>query len=145
MPHPLPTEFSRRAMLGALTAASALVATSCASHPMDPALDGAGEMPYDAVSLTGDVEGYRTTLTLLGTAAGPRHVPGRSGIARVVSVGGHNYLVDAGQEDCSRLEQAGVSVDGLEAVRPRTRHQRSPARTLGRRRTPADRGHRSIR
>ncbi|WP_430336131.1 MBL fold metallo-hydrolase [Rhodococcus sp. ACT016] len=118
MPENESRSLSRRSLLGALTAGAgaAFVATSCAALPSAPASASPADIPPDPVALSGDVEGYRTRLLLLGTAAGPRHVAGRSGICSVVSVDGHNYLVDAGTGAVKRVAQAEISVDKLSGI-----------------------------
>lgn len=106
---------SRRRALALLgSAATAVAATSCALHTSDAQPSGA--TPPDAYEPTGDVDGYTTTLTLLGTAAGPIAVPGRSGASSVLVVGDRPYLVDAGPWSSRKLIQAGISADSLGGV-----------------------------
>ncbi|MDV6245702.1 MBL fold metallo-hydrolase [Rhodococcus opacus] len=109
--HPL----SRRRALALLgSAATAVAATSCASHTSDA--QPSGVTPPDAYELSGDVDGYATTLILLGTAAGPIAVPGRSGTSSVLVVGDRPYLIDAGPWSSRKLIQAGIAADSLGGV-----------------------------
>ncbi|MDT2004658.1 MBL fold metallo-hydrolase [Rhodococcus opacus] len=106
---------SRRRALALLgSAATAVAATSCAHHASESQPSGA--TPPDAYELTGDVDGYATKLILLGTAAGPIAVPGRSGTASVLVVGDRPYLIDAGPWSSRKLIQAGISADSLGGV-----------------------------
>ncbi|MFD6063907.1 MBL fold metallo-hydrolase [Rhodococcus wratislaviensis] len=106
---------SRRRALALLgSAATAVAATSCASHTSDAQPSGA--TPPDAYELSGDVDGYATTLILLGTAAGPIAVPGRSGTSSVLVVGDRPYLIDAGPWSSRKLIQAGIAADSLGGV-----------------------------
>ncbi|MFC9767357.1 MBL fold metallo-hydrolase [Rhodococcus jostii] len=106
---------SRRRALALLgSAATAVAATSCASHTSDAQPSGA--TPPDAYELSGDVDGYATTLILLGTAAGPIAVPGRSGTSSVLVVGDTPYLIDAGPWSSRKLIQAGIAADSLGGV-----------------------------
>ena len=104
----------RRALTLLGSAATAVAATSCASHTSDAQPSGA--TPPDAYELTGDVDGYATKLILLGTAAGPIAVPGRSGTASVLVVGDRPYLIDAGPWSSRKLIQAGIAADSLGGV-----------------------------
>ncbi|QHE66865.1 MBL fold metallo-hydrolase [Rhodococcus sp. WAY2] len=108
-------QISRRGALALLgSAAAAVAATSCASHTSDAQPSGA--TPPDAYELSGDVDGYTTKLILLGTAAGPIAVPGRSGTASVLVVGDRPYLIDAGPWSSRKLIQAGIDADSLGGV-----------------------------
>lgn len=105
--------FSRRGALTLLGSAAAVAATSCAAHPSETV---SGATPPDAYELSGDVDGYTTKLILLGTAAGPIAVPGRSGTASVLIVGDRPYLIDAGPWSSRKLIQAGIGADSLGGV-----------------------------
>ncbi|OXM72656.1 MULTISPECIES: MBL fold metallo-hydrolase [Amycolatopsis] len=55
-------------------------------------------------------------LVLLGTAAGPVPMAGRSGIATALVVDGRTYLVDFGHGAFGRLQQSGVDIGTLGKV-----------------------------
>ena len=50
------------------------------------------------------------SLVLLGTQGGPEAIPGRAGIASLVTVAGKRYLIDAGDGLTQQLAQANIPV-----------------------------------
>ena len=112
-------KLSRRNMLSAFgLSAVALTATCCAapSASTQPSQAPTGAVPPDPNELSGDVDGFRTQLTLLGTCAGPLFMPGRSGTSSALIVEGHPYLIDAGPGAHRRLAQAGIEPHNLKGV-----------------------------
>lgn len=55
-------------------------------------------------------------LTLLGTAGGPGGKANRAGIASLLTVGGTNYLIDAGEAVARQLARAGVAEPEISVV-----------------------------
>ncbi|WP_227998965.1 MBL fold metallo-hydrolase [Nocardia australiensis] len=109
--------YSRRSAFALFgTGLATLAATSCAAHATSSDEHYDSPLPPDAYELTGSVEGYNTKLILLGTAAGPLTVPGRSGTATVLMVGDRPYLIDAGPASSRKLGQAGISAADLGGV-----------------------------
>ena len=110
-----PVSFSRRDALVALASAGLAAGMSgCAHLPAPPT--STKPVPPDSTTLTGDVEGYRTKLVLLGTAGGPPPSAGRRGVASALVVGDRAYLVDAGYGTVRTLFQAGLRIADLEQV-----------------------------
>ncbi|ABH00812.1 possible hydrolase (plasmid) [Rhodococcus jostii RHA1] len=113
---PLLAALPRRRFLQAAGALGGTVALTGCAPSVAPASPADGAVPADAVELTGDTEGYNTTLLLLGTGGGPTAHPGRTGVSSAVTVGGRPYLVDAGSSAYRRMAQAGIGAKSLGGV-----------------------------
>lgn len=107
--------FSRRDALLALASSGLAVGMGGCAHVPAPAAS-TKPVPPDATTLTGEVQGYRTKLVLLGTAGGPPPAAGRRGVASALVVGDRAYLVDAGYGTVRTLFQAGLTIADLEQV-----------------------------
>jgi ribonuclease BN (tRNA processing enzyme) len=107
--------FSRRDALVALVSSGLAVGMGGCAHVPAP-VGSTKPVPPDATTLTGEVQGYRTKLVLLGTAGGPPPVAGRRGVASALVVGDRAYLVDAGYGTVRTLFQAGLTIADLEQV-----------------------------
>lgn len=106
---------TRRGALGVVGAGSGALVTACTADTT-PATDHASPALSEPTALSGDAEGFRTRLVLLGTAAGPVFTPGRAGISSALQVGDRYSLVDVGLGAARRLGQAGLTVAGLGGV-----------------------------
>ncbi|MBU6529601.1 MBL fold metallo-hydrolase [Streptomyces sp. A108] len=72
--------------------------------------------PAEPTSLSGDANGSRTRLILLGTASGPAFTPGRAGIGSALVVGERTYIIDAGLGTARRFGQAGLEAASLSGM-----------------------------
>ncbi|HET9646727.1 MAG TPA: MBL fold metallo-hydrolase [Microlunatus sp.] len=103
---------SRRGLLGASAAAVAVGLAGAAgpaeaqqrSDPRHPSLPLRSSQPTS------------TQLILLGTSGGPPPDYVRTGISSVLSVGGRNYVVDAGRSSVTQYLNAGLLFARLEAI-----------------------------
>lgn len=107
---------TRRGLLGVgVASAAGVLAAGTSSASAQPPRGSVAGCPEPS-QLVGDVTGYNSRLVLLGTAGGPLHYPGRSGMASAVTVGGRSYLVDAGRSATRRIGQSGITPESLGAV-----------------------------
>lgn len=107
--------FPRRDALVALALSGLDLGMGGCAHIPAPAASTT-PVPPDAVTLAGEVQGYRTKLILLGTAGGPPPAAGRRGVASALVVGDRAYLVDTGYGTVRTLFQAGLTIADLEQV-----------------------------
>jgi ribonuclease BN (tRNA processing enzyme) len=93
----------RRLLVAAATGGVALAASG-----------GMSTLPAAA----GDIRAPRrgVHLVILGTAAGPPAQRGHAGIASVLSVEGHNYVIDCGRSAVTQYYRAGLAFDGLSSM-----------------------------
>lgn len=104
---------SRKAFLGAMAAVSAgtLVGSAKpASAAIQPGTPRCPVLPVHASQPEGPV------LTLLGTSGGPPPDYVRTGISSVLTIEGHNYVVDAGRSSVTQYLNAGLKFSNLEAI-----------------------------
>jgi ribonuclease BN (tRNA processing enzyme) len=95
---------SRRRLLVAAATGSAALAASGAFSTL-PAMAGDIRAPRRGVHLV-----------ILGTAAGPPAQRGHMGIASVLSVEGHNYVIDCGRSAVTQYYRAGLAFDTLSSM-----------------------------
>jgi ribonuclease BN (tRNA processing enzyme) len=95
---------SRRHLLVAAVAGGAALAASGALTSR-PAMAGDVRTPRRGVHLV-----------ILGTAAGPPAQRGHMGIASVLSVEGHNYVIDCGRSAVTQYYRAGLQFDTLSSM-----------------------------
>jgi ribonuclease BN (tRNA processing enzyme) len=105
---------SRRSLIR--NAATAGLAGAAAILVSPPAIAAARPRDNAAVTLSGDVAGYRTRVLLLGTSGSPLQVPGRTMISSAVAVGDRFYLVDLGSGAVRQAAKAGIDLPELGAV-----------------------------
>ncbi|RBY78687.1 MBL fold metallo-hydrolase [Geodermatophilus sp. TF02-6] len=109
---PSDRSISRRSLLGAAMAGTGVViaaSAACASSadppgsstPLRPVLPVRSSQPKD------------TVLTLLGTSGGPQAEYGRTGTSTVLTVEGHDYVVDAGRSSVTQYLNAGLEFSAL--------------------------------
>ena len=111
---------SRRSLLKALAAGSAgavaaaavpgVTASAAASTRHDTGTPRHPFLPVTSSQPQGSV------LTLLGTAGGPQADYVRAGASSVLTVDGHNYVVDAGRSSVTQYINAGLLFGHLEAM-----------------------------
>lgn len=104
---------SRRSVLraSAVTPGAALGASLTAAGPADAAPSaGAAALPPASVLNRG------AHLLLLGTAAGPVPMEGRTGMSSALIVDGRIYLIDLGHGAFDQFQKAGLSAAAVEAV-----------------------------
>ena len=99
---PVRRPFGRRALLGAALAGTGLAVAGCSTRRDAPAT-----LPLDSSQPTGDA------LTLLGTSGGPQAEYGRTGTSTALTVGGRNYVVDAGRSSVTQYLNAGLKFASL--------------------------------
>ena len=123
MPDPRDSQsgVSRRSFLGKVAAGSAgaLVATAApaAASPGGPASVRRGMGTPRRPLLPIYASPHRgTVLSLLGTSGGPPPDYVRTGISSVLTVGGRNYVVDAGRSSVTQYLNAGLLFSDLEAI-----------------------------
>lgn len=106
---------SRRSLLGATAAASAgaLAAKAAPAEALIRPGKGTPRRPLLPVHASPH---RGTVLTLLGTSGGPPPDYVRTGISSVLTVGGRNYVVDAGRSSVTQYLNAGLLFSHLEAI-----------------------------
>ena len=97
------TPSRRRLLVAAATGGVALAAAGAVSTV--PAVAGDIRAPRRGVHLV-----------ILGTAAGPPAQRGHMGIASVLSVEGHNYVIDCGRGAVTQYYKAGLQFDTLSSM-----------------------------
>lgn len=105
----------RRSVLGAALAGTgvAVASTIAAATPASAAPSASPfiqVLPFRASQPTG------TALTLLGTSGGPQAEYGRCGTSSVLTVEGHNYLIDAGRSSVTQYLNSGLEFKQLRAM-----------------------------
>jgi ribonuclease BN (tRNA processing enzyme) len=117
MPEPRGGEngLSRRSLLGAAAVGTAGVLAGSVAPASASVRRGVGTprrplLPIYASPHRG------TVLSLLGTSGGPPPDYVRTGISSVLTVGGHNYVVDAGRSSVTQYLNAGLLFSDLEAI-----------------------------
>ncbi|GLZ09789.1 hypothetical protein Acsp04_00250 [Actinomadura sp. NBRC 104425] len=84
-----------------------------------PLVGGAAASPAQAAPLPTRTPTFRkgaTELVLIGTAAGPVPMQGRTGIASALVVNGRVYVIDLGHGAFDQFERAGLKIANLDAV-----------------------------
>jgi ribonuclease BN (tRNA processing enzyme) len=99
---------------GFLRSALALAGAAAAAPVVSaaPAAAASATPPADAPL----VRGKGTELLLLGTAAGPVPMPGRTGISSALVVDGRIYLVDLGHGAFDQFEKSGLDLGKLDNI-----------------------------
>ena len=108
------SEISRRALLGATasaTAAAGVAATGGSASAAGP--QGSPRRPVLPIRAS---QPTRTELILLGTSGGPPPDYVRTGISSVLTVGGRNYVVDAGRSSVTNYLNAGLLFSRLDSI-----------------------------
>ncbi|MEE4025781.1 MBL fold metallo-hydrolase [Gordonia sp. PKS22-38] len=100
--------FNRRtALRSAMLAAGGAAVAGTAATPV-----GAGE----ATALPIPVPRTGAHLVLLGTAAGPVPMTGRTGVSTALVVDGHIYLIDFGHGAFEQFERSGLDIGDLDRI-----------------------------
>jgi ribonuclease BN (tRNA processing enzyme) len=109
---------SRRSLLGAAVAGAAgvAVAGTVAAAPAEASTRHGTGSPRRPLLPVHDSQPKGTVLTLLGTAGGPPADYVRTGISSVLTVGGRNYVVDAGRSSVTQYLNAGLLFSALEGI-----------------------------
>ena len=115
---------SRRSLLGSAAAGSAgaLVAGSVGTLIGKPASASAANIrkgvgtPRRPLLPVGPSPHRGTVLTLLGTSGGPPPDYVRTGISSALTVGGKNYVIDAGRSSVTQYLNAGLEFADLEGI-----------------------------
>ena len=98
-------------------AMSAILATgACVSVAQEPASASTTNDDQSIAVLSGGTRPADDSLTLLGTGGGPISRPDRAGSATLLRLGGHNYLIDAGQGVVQQMARAGISSEEVPLV-----------------------------
>jgi ribonuclease BN (tRNA processing enzyme) len=107
----LPDQRSRRHVLRSAAVLSGVAAVTPILGSSSTAAENAAEKDTQlALPSTG------THVILLGTSGGPVPMKGRSGIASALLVNGRIYLVDLGPGAFRQFDNAGLSLDNLQAI-----------------------------
>jgi ribonuclease BN (tRNA processing enzyme) len=117
MPDPPDSQqgISRRSLLGAAAAGSAGALIATAVPASAGVRHGTGTPRRPLLPVHASRHGG-TVLTLLGTSGGPTPDYVRTGISSVLTVGGRNYVVDAGRSSVTQYLNAGLLFSDLEAI-----------------------------
>ncbi|GAA3604577.1 MBL fold metallo-hydrolase [Microlunatus ginsengisoli] len=106
------SDVSRRGLLGASAAVAAAglagVSAPAEAHPRSD--------PRHPALPVGSNQPRSTQLILLGTSGGPPPDYVRTGISSVLTVGGRNYVIDAGRSSVTQYLNAGLLFANLEAI-----------------------------
>ena len=106
---------TRRALIGATAATSAAGLTGLGRAEARPRHDGRGSPRRPVLPVESD-QPEGTRLTLLGTSGGPPPDYVRTGISSALTVGGRNYLVDAGRSSTTQYLNAGLLFSRLSNI-----------------------------
>ena len=109
---PSDTSISRRSLLGTVMAGTGLAiagSAGCARPAEPPALN----LPLRPLLPVRSSQPKDTVLTLLGTSGGPQAEYVRTGTSSVLTVEGHNYVVDAGRGSVTQYLNAGLEFSAL--------------------------------
>ena len=108
------SEISRRALLGATASATAAVGVAATGGPASGT--GPHGSPRRPVLPIRASQPTRTELILLGTSGGPPPDYVRTGISSVLTVGGRNYVIDAGRSSVTNYLNAGLLFSRLDSI-----------------------------
>ncbi len=107
---------SRRSLLGAAMVGAAGVAGVAAAPSAGASTRHGTGSPRRPLLAVRDSQPKGTVLTLLGTSGGPPADYVRAGISSVLTVGGRNYVVDAGRSSVTQYLNAGLLFSALEGI-----------------------------